>query len=176
MLRAEFHKEKAQADKAAAISELTRVRDRFSAAHQQLTVEVVELQAAPEKRNEAEAQLRIELHDATIKYEERKSFAAGFDGQARVWAEEKNELESELNRTRGREQSLLSELLDEKNAHGHLQAKAAVWDADAAASTAHRREALRDAEEAMPASAAATFLIACLTMQTEWLKGERQAA
>ena len=105
MLRAEFHKEKAQADKAAAISELTRVRDRFSAAHQQLTVEVVELQATLEKRNEAEAQLRIELHDATIKYEERKSFAAGFDGQARVWAEEKNELESELNRTRGREQS-----------------------------------------------------------------------
>jgi hypothetical protein len=84
MLRAEFRKEQAQADKAKAIGELGRLRDKFTAQLQELTAEVVGLQSALEQRNQAEKMLRMDLAETTTKYEERKAFTEGYDTRVRV--------------------------------------------------------------------------------------------
>lgn len=83
MLRAEFRKEQAQADKAKAIGELGRLRDKFTAQLQELTAEVVGLQSALEQRNQAEKMLRMDLAETTNKYEERKAFTEGYDTRVR---------------------------------------------------------------------------------------------
>jgi chromosome segregation ATPase len=83
MLRAEFRKEQAQADKAKAIGELGRLRDKFTAQLQELTAEVVGLQSALEQRNQEEKMLRMDLAETTSKYEERKAFTESYDTRVR---------------------------------------------------------------------------------------------
>jgi len=148
MLRAEFRKEQAQADKAKAIGELGRLRDKFTAQLQELTAEVVGLQSALEQRNQAEKMLRMDLAEMTNKYEERKAFTEGYDTRVKLLEVKIDELSAEVQRARVREQELRKELLEAQQTSQAFESKAAAQAATARHTAAQRREALGEAEAA----------------------------